>query len=36
MAHKPRGNTKKGQTYHVTSEVNRRAFELAPDKGFKL
>jgi hypothetical protein len=28
----PRGLTDKGLTYHVTSKVNRDAFELEPDE----
>ncbi|GHU26192.1 hypothetical protein FACS1894164_16970 [Spirochaetia bacterium] len=36
MSHIPRGPTNFGWTYHVTSEVNRRAFELAPDEDKEL
>ncbi|MDR2150970.1 MAG: transposase [Spirochaetaceae bacterium] len=32
----PRGLTDKGLTYHVTSKVNRDAFELEPDEMKKL
>ncbi|GHU25485.1 hypothetical protein FACS1894172_15060 [Spirochaetia bacterium] len=36
MAHKPRGKTNKGATYHVASDVNRKAFELEPDDDKEL
>jgi putative transposase len=32
----PRGRTDQGLTYHVTSKVNRDAFELQPDEMKKL
>ncbi|GHU21801.1 hypothetical protein FACS1894172_11540 [Spirochaetia bacterium] len=36
MTHTRRGKTNFGWTYHVTSEVNRRAFELAPQADKEL
>ncbi|MDR2150159.1 MAG: transposase [Spirochaetaceae bacterium] len=32
----PRGCTEQGLSYHVSSEVNRKAFELEPDDKKKL